>query len=355
LTDPSLQAVCGHFVADLKTEFVGPGGLGYNFICVNESATGSVSWQFPAAWMEYTTYALSSVAIATPGSGYAVGDAETVNQGPNAQGGAILVTAVAAGGVPTAIAPSAFPGCITAEDTTTVTTNLYSVASNVPTVNGSPANCAAEMQHGVGSGLTVNIASVGYPNPAAALFVYGMNDAKPIDYGSGEELSGGIKRMAYAVQTVEAASADAVVLTSVHPSVLWWGAAEWAWNANIPCLYAEFMTVCDSATSQNASEVDPVASVTTGDLAQMGTQITVSSRMLKINSGYRKLSAQYGASVIDAESYWFQALETKTAALGSQLAAEQVLFDAAGAHPNLLGQQLGYQRAIDDFLQALAP
>jgi hypothetical protein len=349
LPNPALQAVCGHFVADLKAKYPGPGGLGYNFTCVNESVNGSKSSDFPAAWIEYTTYALSGVTINTPGSGYAVGDAETVNQGTNASGGAIIVTAVSAGGVPTAIAISAYPGCIGS------TPNLYSVATNVLTINGPPSMCPVTIQTGTGSGLTVNITSVGYPNPAVALFVYGMNDETPLAYNSGETLQGGLSAMLNAVQTIQSASADAVILTSIHPSVVWWGADQWAWDTASRCTYPEFMTICDSSDLPNPSEVDSTVSATKGDLAQMGTEITVSSRMLKINTEYRELSAQYNTPMIDAELYWFYALETETAALGSQLAAEQTMFDVAGPHPNLLGEQLGYQRAIDEFFQSIAP
>jgi hypothetical protein len=355
LPDPAVQAVCGHFVVDLKAKYPGPGGLGYNFKCVNESVNGSMSIQFPAAWIEYTTYALSGAKINTPGSGYAVGDVETVNQGTNANGGAIIVTAVSAGGVPSAIAISAYPGCIMGYDFYSVSSNLYSVATNVPTINGPPPNCSITMQTGTGSGLTVNITSVGYSNPAVALFVYGMNDAAVLPYNSSETPQGGLSAMLNAVQTVQSASADAVVLTSIHASVVWWGADQWTWNTAYSCVYPEFMTICDSSDLPNPSEVDATASVTTGDLAQIGTKITVSSRMLKINTEYRALAAQYKVPMIDAELYWFNALETETVALGSQLAAEQAMFDVAGPHPNLLGEQLGYQRAIDEFFQSIAP
>jgi hypothetical protein len=278
-----------------------------------------------------------------------------VNQGVNATGGAIIVTAVSPGGVPTAVAVSAYPGCITYADTYSVTTNMYSVATNVPTMNGPPSHCAAALQVGTGSGLTVDITSVGYPNPAVALLVYGMNDAAPLEYNTGEWLQGGISAMNNAVRTIQSASADAVVLTSIHPTVVWSGASQWGWNTGIGCGYPEFMTICDSSDAPNPSQVDAAASVTTGDLAQMGTIISVSSRMIKINIDYREIAAQYNAPMIDAELYWFEALETETAALGSQLAAEQALFHDAGGHPNLLGEQLGYQRAIDEFLQPLAP
>jgi hypothetical protein len=288
-------------------------------------------------------------------AGYAVGDWVTINQGNDANGGAVIVSAIDSNGSATTITPSAYPGCITDADTFVATTDLYSVAANVPTTSGAPANCSVGEQTGTGSGLTVNINAVGYNHPAVALFVYGMNDNGPLEYNTGESMQGGIDAMNNAIQTIASAGADAVVLTSPHSSVVWSGTSQWTWNTQIPCGYAQFMSICDSSTFPNPSRVDATASVTTGDLAQTGTPITVSSRMIVINQEYRELATQNKVSCVDAESYWFVALANQTAALGSQLAAEQELFTVAGPHPDLLGHQLSYQRAIDDFLTALIP
>ena len=353
LPNAALQAPCGHFVYDLQARFPGPGGLTYNFQCANMSVNGATVKQFPAAWIEYTTYALSGVTINTPGTGYAVGDWETVNQGPNTQGGAVIVTAVSSGGVPTAIAISPYPGTITLTDTSTPSTSLYSVASNVPTLNGAPPNTSVGEQTGTGTGLTVNITSVGLPTPAAVLFAYGMNERGPLQYNAGETLQGGLRQQGAAIQTVQAAGADSVVTTTTHESVVWEGSASWAWNTSIQCALADFMTTCIPSATPNYSVVDPTTSVTTGDLANLGTPITVDSRLIQVNTGFRAKASQYHSALIDAEKYWFEALETETAAQGSQLAAEQVLFSVAGPHPDLLGHQLSYWKAIDDFTAAL--
>jgi hypothetical protein len=131
LPDAATQAPCGHFVAELRSLFTGPNGQSYNFVCANESVNGSISWQFYSAWQELTQYALSGVSIERGGTGYAVGDWVTINQGNGANGGAVLVSAIDSNGGATAITPSAYPGCITDADTFVATTNIYSAASDV--------------------------------------------------------------------------------------------------------------------------------------------------------------------------------------------------------------------------------
>ena len=369
LADPANQAPCGYFANRLNALFPGVGGKGYNFRCANMGVNGSTTSNFPAAWIEFTTYALSGVTINTAGTGYAVGDWEVVNQASaNQPGGAVIVSAISAGGVPTALKISPYPGCITSADTFSPTTSLYSVASNIPTTNGSPANCAAAAtQVGTGSGLTVNITSVGYSSFPIAGLIYGMNDRGPLIFNSGQTLQGGLQSLSSALSTIKAAGADPIVFTTVHPAVATFGSSLIAWNAAIPCSAASafFMSVCDSvhSGSGNTSVADPVASFNNGDFAGLGTAIKTDSRATVVNDGYRAVAAnpQFTANVVDSEKYWFEAVECLTAPAGpsclgqtgqgSQTAAETLLFPSGqSVHPGLLGHQLSYQRSIDDFL-----
>jgi hypothetical protein len=89
----------------------------------------------------------------------------------------------------------------------------------------------------------VNINTIGYSHPAVALFAYGMNDSGPLEYNTGETLQGGMNLMNDAMQTIVSAGADAVVLTSPHPSVLWLGASQWDWNSQAGCADGQFMSI----------------------------------------------------------------------------------------------------------------
>jgi hypothetical protein len=318
-TDPANQAACGYLVSDLKKWFPGPGGLGYNFQCVNMGMNGAIAYQFPAAWIEYSTYALKTVTINTTNTGgtCVVGDYLTVNQGATTQGGAVVVTGCSGSQV-SSIAVSPFPGCLTDADTYTPSTSLYSLASNVPTLNGPPPNCGIYEPVGNETGLTVNITAVGYPTPTVGVLQWGMNDSGPLLYNTGETLSGMVSAVIGAVTTLEQSSADPIIFTSHHPSIMWnyyvQGNSQWAWNTLIGCAWPDFMTICSPTTPGNTSQVDYVHSTWTGDLAHAGTPVSVSARVGVINQNFRNIASNNLVSVIDAEQYWFDLLETTTAA-----------------------------------------
>jgi hypothetical protein len=92
----------------------------------------------------------------------------------------------------------------------------------------------------------------------------------------------------------------------------------------------------------------PAASVSVlmQDPLANGILIPVSQRHLEINKLMRQAATESGASLIDVEKYWFEAVSAK---------GENALYDTGETvHPNLLGHQLSYQKAIDDFLMKSA-
>lgn len=77
-----------------------------------------------------------------------------------------------------------------------------------------------------------------------------------------------------------------------------------------------------------------------------GILIPVSQRHLHINQLMRQAALEAGCAVIDVERYWFEAVSAQ---------GEAALFNAGETvHPNLLGHQLSYQKAINEFLLSLA-
>lgn len=368
LTNPATDAACSQFVSDLTAAFPGKGGLGYNFQCANLSVNGSVATQYTAAWQGLTQYALSGVAINAAGTGYAVGDWETVNTGPNGQCGAVVVTSVGAGGSVTGIKISNYPGTLTDADSNTDTTCVNVPGTGFATINGPPANAAISEQTGTGSGLTVNVTALGY-KPTVVLMQYQMNDAGPLEYNSGQTVGGYTTAMSNLLSLVQNYPADAVVFTSHHSSVVLSGSSQWAWNTSIPCDLSDFMTTCDPSSSGNTSVVNQTTSVSTLDPVGLGTSITLASRMQVLNDRARALAQHFGASVIDIEKYWEEAMECGSAttnlcqgtnpngvawtSYGSQSEAETAYFTVAGPHINTLGASLSYWPAIRDFVTDL--
>jgi hypothetical protein len=79
--------------------------------------------------------------------------------------------------------------------------------------------------------------------------------------------------------------------------------------------------------------------------ADTGVPFNQSYRHFRVNQVMRAVAQELGVLVIDVERYWFSAV----AVLGND-----ALFSAGQTvHPNLLGYQLSYQAAINDFADTL--
>ena len=362
LPDASTQAPVSTFESNLITK-LDPGGS-YNWQVINMSVNGSTASQFPAAYIEMTTYALNGVTLASGGTGCAVGDWLTVNQGSTTRGGAVIVTSCSGGAV-TGIKLSPYVGCLTFADTLTPSTSLYSVASGVATIPGPPSDCSITEQTGIESGVTVNITSVGGYQPVVTYLAYGMNDGGVLQYNGGQTFGGFSRKMTNAIETLKKLQSDVVLATTPHPAIVNYYST--LYPATLPPITQYYPYVVTPITP--ATVFPTYANSTpTLDAAGLGTPIEVVARYQFINQSMRSLANIEGVPVVDAETYWFAAMECETSAtaipslacagttpLGSQSAAENAFFNASEyVHPNLLGHNLSYDAANSDFVAQIA-
>jgi hypothetical protein len=352
LPDATTQADCQYFVSKLQATYDPTNKV--NFEAANFGVNGTIQVQFPAAWQSMKE-ALGTVSIADPGAGYSVGDVVTVDQNalpgridePN---GAIIVTAVNRAGEVTGIRLSPYVNIPSLYDTNSPSQGGYVVESNVPTFDGyNPLIISVAAQTGRGRGLSVNIIAVGI-KPALVLSFYAMNDATIGNYNSGQTYPRYATTLEAEMNIVRSESADFLVVTSPHPSLLL-QTANVLPNIGGPCWYVGYTDECDASLIVP----DPASSVVTKDFAGLGTPVEMDARMLDINSSARQVATQAKVSFIDAEAYWFAETERLTKTLGSQSLAEGELFlPGQYVHPDLLGHQASYDAAINDFMPTFA-
>ena len=314
---------------------------------------GSVEVQVPAAWQAMSE-ALSGVTVAACGTGYAVGDIETVNQNAipsrdNYPSGAIQIVSANADGCVTGVKLTPYLNVPYITDSLSPTVGGYVLASGVPTINGFQNGASISGQTGIGSGLTVNITSVGV-KPVVVLSFYAVNDMGAANYNGGETITRYLSTLESSIGTINSAGADALVVTSPHPSVALWASTLYL---DVPtyCYHPGYTTVC----SPTHVTPDPVQSVVSADFALTGNKITQDARMLDVNAAARTAAKTTGASLIDSEPYWFSTLQNLTATLGSQQLAEGRLFNPGQTtvHPNLLGDQSSYWKAMSVYIATL--
>lgn len=179
----------------------------------------------------------------------------------------------------------------------------------------------------------------GHGNPALVVFAYGMNDGGTANYNSGQTYPWFYLRLVEAIRKAQIAGSDVIILTTPHPR----STMTWSMPVDIPQYYP---AVIDAPVSDN--QIDPPASQSqlAVDILGLGVSVPVSHRHYRVNQAMRAAAIETGAALIDAEKYWFEAVA---------IHGENTLFNGAEVvHPNLLGHQLSYQRAIDDFILALA-
>jgi len=162
--------------------------------------------------------------------------------------------------------------------------------------------------------------------PSLVVLAYGMNDGQSAQYHTGQTYpavyTAGRKLLAQANQD----GADAIIMTSPHPHSTRnpWGLA--GLSPTYP-------------TTGAAIPLDTLAGSVVTVKSPSGANVSASYRHLRVNEALRQLAADTGSVLLDVEKYWFDAL----AAYG-----EDALFNTAEyAHPNLLGHQQSYWKAID--------
>jgi lysophospholipase L1-like esterase len=174
--------------------------------------------------------------------------------------------------------------------------------------------------------------------PTAVLLAYGMNDGGPGQYHTGQTYPGAYLAMMQLIASIKLDGGDPIVMTTPHPhsnKYPWAGLTTTGWS------YPK-----DASNNLVAIPgTDRASSVTEADWAGMGVNIPAHYRYLRINESMRQAAADSGVPLIDVERYWFKAVAKY---------GEDALFNGAEyVHPNLLGHQQSYWRAIDDFVAGL--
>lgn len=209
--------------------------------------------------------------------------------------------------------------------------NIYTWAVHNGSVNGST----------IFDGDTTNWPTIDAAHdPAVVLLIYGMNDGATAIFNSGQTFNGAYTSLRSLCMKIMAAGATPVIVTSPHPHS---GRISWSMPGGVPQNYPSSVAapVADSAlippVSQSIKSADPLG---------RGRNINVAHRFIRINEMMRRVASEMGLPLVDAEKYWFEALYEH---------AEDELFNAGEFnHPNLLGHQLSYWKAIDDFTTAAA-
>lgn len=165
--------------------------------------------------------------------------------------------------------------------------------------------------------------------PKVVLLAYGMNDGRPGQYHAQQTLPGIYTNGKQLIQAIQSDGGDPVLMTSPHPH-----STRYPWTE----------VVSGPIYSVNNPASTAVASVVTSAWYG-GATVPASYRHLRANDQIRRLGADMGVPVLDAERYWFQAVATY---------GEDALFNTGEyVHPNLLGHQQSYWKAIDDFITGL--
>jgi hypothetical protein len=179
---------------------------------------------------------------------------------------------------------------------------------------------------------TAKTAAGGAPN--LVVMAYGMNDGMPEQYHRGQTYPGVYSQGLALVQAAQNDGADVIIFTTPHPrtDIM----PDSSWSLSGASSYPSVTPI--PALTQAAS----VVNVTT----QSGATVPASYRHLRVNQSLRRLAADTGAVLLDAERYWFEAVASQGLA---------ALFNTSEyAHPNLLGHQLSYWKAIDDFVRSFS-
>ncbi len=176
--------------------------------------------------------------------------------------------------------------------------------------------------------------------PTLVVFAYGMNDGFPAMYNTSQPPPFFHTQLVSAIRLVQAAGADPVILTSPHPI----STVTWA----MPATYSQaYPTAIPAAVGPEQMTPPASSSVVWQDPLETGRRVPVSQRHLHINQVMRAVARETGCALVDAERCWFEAVAAR--------GGDAPLFNAnETVHPNLLGHQLSYQKAIDAFVTALA-
>lgn len=221
--------------------------------------------------------------------------------------------------------------------------NIYNLTAYNYCVNGSSAS---EFPTAYAA-----MIAAGITQPGIAVLCYGMNDQQPALFNSGQTFPGFYAGMRTAITTLKKAGWDVVVMTTPHASIVLNPSIN-SMPSVVPQIYPTSI-----AAPVGAEQMQPAASLSNviADFIGEGVSITVSHRALRVNQAMRDVCKEFGATLIDTERYWFEALQKFQLQTGSAAGAEGILFNSSETvHPNLVGHQNSYQASVNDFVKSLA-
>ena len=168
------------------------------------------------------------------------------------------------------------------------------------------------------------------PSTDLVLLSFGMNDGSPFQFHSGQTFQGLLDQTTALCRRIIRDGATPIIATTPHPHR---GRYVFGNGPQNPT-YAHSSGV----PIPGYSEEDSIVSIT-----HQGRTLPVFYRYLRVNSALRLVARRVGAAIIDAERNWFDALLSVD---------EDDLFNQGEiVHPNTLGHQLSYHKAIDEFIE----
>ncbi|AUR98312.1 SGNH hydrolase-type esterase domain protein [Vibrio phage 1.249.A._10N.261.55.B9] len=175
--------------------------------------------------------------------------------------------------------------------------------------------------------------------PDITLLAYGMNDGATAIYNSGQTFPFVHQKCKELILKAWENGSDVIIMTTPHPLSTDMG---WSMPPAVPQNYPTFV----AAPVADEDLIPPVSqSIKNGDFLGIGVDLPASHRHYRVNEAFRRVGAELGVHVIDVERYWFEAMLNF---------GEANLFDPGQYnHPNLLGHQKSYQKAIDDYLESI--
>lgn len=196
-----------------------------------------------------------------------------------------------------------------------------------------------------GSALTqaltaLNSAVSGGHTPKLCVLAYGMNDSGVALYNAGQTFPFVYSTIIRFVMEAKKLGSDVVLMTTPHHKCN-------GFSYYMPDGVSQSYPTTISAPV-TPEQLQPPASQSNiaADFLGTGQIITASHRHLRVNQAMRQAATDAGVPLIDVERYWFKAVAKY---------GEAALFNSGETlHPNLLGHQLSYWLAIDEFLESLA-
>lgn len=220
--------------------------------------------------------------------------------------------------------------------------NLYNIVSINKSVNGSVSTqFITSWNEAIANGDT----------PDLVLLGYGMNCGAVAQYNNGQTFPGFYTSMRAAILKARSVGADVIICTTPHPACVT-NPGIWAMPSGIGQAYPTIIPA-----TPTPEQIQPPASQSniTADFIGNGVPITVAHRYFRINQAMRALADEFGCALIDAERFWFEALQKYQIISGSAAGAEAYLFNAGETvHPNLLGHQVSYQAAMLEFVSSVS-